>query len=175
MAIIRSIRKINPLDANKNVLTIGVALPLNAQNMFVGTPTTRQQVKTNLLNLILTEQGERLMNPDYGMGVKNLLFEQNLDLESLKSQIHNQILFFIPEVELILSPCSVSIKLSRFVFTCSLVVGVPWNRLFRFKGKATPIVTTFLLESKAFILLTDRTIAICYFYFFFNIAPIKSL
>jgi phage baseplate assembly protein W len=101
MAIVRSIRRINPLDANKNVVTIGVALPLNQDNLFQGTPTTREQVKTNLLNLILTEQGERINHPNYGLGVKNLLFEQNIDLESLKSQIHNQILFYIPEIELI--------------------------------------------------------------------------
>ncbi len=101
MAIVRSIRRINPLDANKNVVTIGVALPLNQDNLFQGTPTTREQVKTNLLNLILTEQGERINHPNYGLGVKNLLFEQNVDLESLKSQIHNQILFYIPEIELI--------------------------------------------------------------------------
>ena len=101
MAIVRSVRRINPLDANKNVLTIGVSLPLNSTNMFEGTPTTRQQVKTNLLNLILTEQGERLMHPNYGMGVKNLLFEQNIDLENLKAQIHQQINFYIPEINLI--------------------------------------------------------------------------
>ena len=75
MAIVRSIRRINPLDANKNVVTIGVALPLNPNNIFQGTPTTKEQVKTNLLNLILTEKGERLMHPNYGLGVKNLLFE----------------------------------------------------------------------------------------------------
>ena len=100
MAIVRSVRRINSLDSNKNVVTIGVALPLNSNNLFQGTPTTREQVKTNLLNLILTEQGERINHPNYGLGVKNLLFEQNVDLESLKSQIHNQILFYIPEIEL---------------------------------------------------------------------------
>ena len=45
MAIVRSIRRINPLDANKNIATIGVALPLNSLNLFQGTPTTREQVK----------------------------------------------------------------------------------------------------------------------------------
>ena len=77
MAIVRSIRRVNPIDANKNVATIGVALPLNPINIFQGTPTTREQVKTNLLNLILTEKGERINHPDYGLGIKSLLFEQN--------------------------------------------------------------------------------------------------
>ena len=108
MAIVRSVRRINPLDTNKNVVTIGVALPLDSNNLFQGTPTTREQVKTNLLNLILTEQGERINTPNYGLGVKNLLFEQQIDLENLKSQIHNQILFYISEIELIDTEISTS-------------------------------------------------------------------
>ena len=52
MPLINSTKRINPLDLNKNV-TIGVAFPLDETNMFKGTPTTREQVKTNLLNLLL--------------------------------------------------------------------------------------------------------------------------
>tara|TARA_Y100000592_G_scaffold45491_1_gene72161 strand:+ start:4622 stop:5188 length:567 start_codon:yes stop_codon:yes gene_type:complete len=101
MAIVRSIRRVNPIDANKNVATIGVALPLNPINIFQGTPTTREQVKTNLLNLILTEKGERINHPDYGLGIKSLLFEQNLNLEQIEEEIHKQITYFIPEINLL--------------------------------------------------------------------------
>ena len=45
MAITRAVRRINPLDANKNVATIGVALPLDSTNLFQGIPTTREQVR----------------------------------------------------------------------------------------------------------------------------------
>ena len=38
MPIIKGIRRINPLDLNKNV-TIGVAFPLDETNMFSGTET----------------------------------------------------------------------------------------------------------------------------------------
>jgi phage baseplate assembly protein W len=108
MAIVRSVRRINPLDANKNVVTIGVALPLDSTNVFQGTPTTREQVKTNLLNLILTEKGERLMHPNYGLGVKNLLFESGVDTEQLKENVHSQIMMYIPEVELMDTEISTS-------------------------------------------------------------------
>ena len=101
MAIIRSVRRINPLDINKNVATIGVALPLNSVNLFSGTPTTREQVKTNLLNLILTEKGERINHPNYGLGVKNLLFEQNIDMGAIKEKIHQQVSFYIPEINIL--------------------------------------------------------------------------
>ena len=101
MAIVRSVRRISPLDSNKNVATIGVALPLNPTNIFQGTPSTREQVKTNLLNLILTERGERINHPDYGLGVKALLFEQNVNIDGMKEEIHKQIQYFIPEVNII--------------------------------------------------------------------------
>ena len=57
MAIVRSQRRINPLDLNKNV-KIGVAFPLDETNMFSGTETIKEQLKANLLNLLLTYPGE---------------------------------------------------------------------------------------------------------------------
>ena len=40
MPIVQGIKRINPLDINKNV-RIGVAFPLDEVNMFRGTVTTR--------------------------------------------------------------------------------------------------------------------------------------
>ena len=99
MPIIQSARRINPLDLNKNV-KIGVAFPLDETNMFSGTDTIKEQIKANLLNLLLTYPGERVNLPKFGVGIKNLLFEQNLDLESLKERIQDQINNYIPQVQL---------------------------------------------------------------------------
>ena len=99
MPIINSARRINPLDLNKNV-KIGVAFPLDEKNMFSGTETVKEQLKANLLNLLLTYPGERINLPNYGIGMKNLLFEQNIDLESLKEKIQTQISFYIPSIKL---------------------------------------------------------------------------
>ena len=93
-------RKINPLDINKNV-TIGVAFPLDENNLFKGTKTVQEQIKTNLINLLLTEPGERLYIPNYGVGLNGLLFEPNIDQENLNSRINQQINFYIPEISLI--------------------------------------------------------------------------
>ena len=100
MAIINQSRRINPLDINKNV-TIGVAFPLDEVNLFKGTQTIKEQVKSNLINLLLTEQGERVNEPDFGVGLKNLLFEQNINKEALEEKISFQINFYIPEISLI--------------------------------------------------------------------------
>tara|TARA_R110001592_G_scaffold136825_7_gene354284 strand:- start:2230 stop:2637 length:408 start_codon:yes stop_codon:yes gene_type:complete len=100
MAYLRGNKKINPLDINKNV-TIGIAFPLDETNLFNGTKTVKEQIKTNLINLLLTEPGERLYTPNYGIGLKGLLFESNIDQENLNSKINQQINFYIPEISLI--------------------------------------------------------------------------
>ena len=99
MPIIQGIRRRNPLDLNKNV-KIGVAFPLNDVNLFDGTDTFKEQVKSNLINLLLTKKGERPMLPTFGVGLQDLLFENNIDLDLLKESINNQINVFIPEITL---------------------------------------------------------------------------
>ena len=100
MAIINQSRRINPLDINRNV-TIGVAFPLDEVNIFKGTETVREQVKSNLINLLLTEKGERVNEPNFGVGLKKILFEQHLNKEELEEKINFQINFYIPEIQLI--------------------------------------------------------------------------
>ncbi len=99
MPIIQGIRRISPLDLNKNV-TIGVAFPLDETNMFKGTETLSEQIKSNLINLLLTQPGERVNAPDFGVGLKYLLFEQKIDPDTLNNTIDNQIKRFIPEIVL---------------------------------------------------------------------------
>ena len=99
MPIVQSARRINPLDLNKNV-KVGVAFPLDETNMFSGTETIKEQIKANLLNLLLTYPGERINLPNFGIGVKNLIFEQDIDLETLKEKIQSQIDFYIPNIKL---------------------------------------------------------------------------
>ena len=92
--------RINPLDLNKNV-AIGVAFPFNANGIFHQTLTQKEQVKSNLINVLLTEPGERVNLPDFGVGLKNLLFENNIDVNVLESRIDAQVQKYIPEITLI--------------------------------------------------------------------------
>ena len=100
MPIIQSIRRISPLDVNKNV-RVGVAFPLDDVNLFDGTQTIKEQVKSNLINVLLTEAGERINEPNFGVGLKGLLFEQNINKEGLDDVINQQINFYIPQIELV--------------------------------------------------------------------------
>ena len=78
--------KINTLDLNPNQ-GIGVALPFNPDSIFTINYTTKDQIKSNLLNFMLTNKGERFFNPNYGANIRALLFEQNTDLSEVKSAL----------------------------------------------------------------------------------------
>ena len=97
MPLIQNIKRINPLDLNNNA-RIGVAFPLNDVNMTAGTLTTKEQLKANFLNLLLTVPGERLNHPTYGIGLKGQLFENSIDEITLQENINGQLAFWIPEI-----------------------------------------------------------------------------
>ena len=98
MPIPQTIR-VNPLDLQKNI-AIGVSLPFNGSGVFKSTYTTKDQIKSNLVNLLLTDTGERIMNPNFGTNLKRFLFEGITDnnLETLKDNILNSILRYISEI-----------------------------------------------------------------------------
>ena len=100
MPIKNSTRRISPLDINKNV-NIGVALPLDDTNMFKGTQTLKEQVKANLINVLLTAPGERVNEPNFGVGLKHYLFEPHINKEDLNEKINTQINYYINEISLI--------------------------------------------------------------------------
>jgi phage baseplate assembly protein W len=98
MPIPQTIR-VNPLDLQKNI-AIGVSLPFNGSGVFNSTYTTKDQIKSNLVNLLLTDVGERVMNPSFGCNLKRFLFEGITDnnLELLVSSLGNSISIFVPEI-----------------------------------------------------------------------------
>ena len=98
MPIPQTIR-VNPLDLQKNI-AIGVSLPFNGPGVFNSTFTTKDQIKSNLVNLLLTSTGERIMNPNFGTFLKRVLFEGITDsnLESLKDNLLNSISIYIPDI-----------------------------------------------------------------------------
>ena len=100
MPILQGPKRIDPLDINKNV-KIGVAFPLNETNLFQGTSTFKEQAKTNIINVLLTEPGERINLPNYGLGLKGMLFQNDIDLETLKTNAQTQISRWVPNIVLI--------------------------------------------------------------------------
>ena len=88
---------IHPLDLNANV-AIGVVFPLKNEGTFEQSFTTKEQVKTNILNVLLTEKGERVYMPNFGVGLKQILFENAVNSEELRDRISTQLSFYVPEI-----------------------------------------------------------------------------
>lgn len=61
--------------------TYGIVLPIahGPQGYFNQSFSIVDQVNSNLNMLLRTKKGERRMNPDFGSGLWNVLFEQNTD------------------------------------------------------------------------------------------------
>jgi len=98
MAIrVRNPIRINPLDTVDKV-GVGVKLPFNRNNIFTQDFTTKDHVKSKLINLLLTDPGERIFQPLFGVGLKRLLFEQEIDSETLRERVNNQSQIYIPEI-----------------------------------------------------------------------------
>lgn len=65
--------------------------------------TIKEGIKQNLKMLILTSQGERIMVPDYGVGIYELLFDQNYETlpGRIRERISQQVLRYLPYIEIV--------------------------------------------------------------------------
>lgn len=90
-----------PIDSQARK-AVGFGFPLNGNAVFVPTYQTRDQIKANLLNFLLTDKGERVFNPNFGADLKRLLFENinNSTLEDLRLLIENNISIFFPQINI---------------------------------------------------------------------------
>ena len=70
-----NLKQINVLDLRPST-GIGVALPFNTPAVFQTVYTTKEQLKYNIINYLLTNNRERLYNPNFGANIRSLLFEQ---------------------------------------------------------------------------------------------------
>jgi len=66
------------------------------------TKTYKEVISQNLKNLVLTAPGERMMIPEFGVGIRRFLFEQYTpDLKlAVQNEITDTISFWLPFVEI---------------------------------------------------------------------------
>jgi phage baseplate assembly protein W len=92
-------KKIYPIDTKPGT-GVGVAIPFNAPGVFRTTYTTKEAIKTNLINFFLTNKNEIYLNPTFGGNLRAFIFQQinTGNLDSLKEDIQYQLGLYFPSV-----------------------------------------------------------------------------
>lgn len=63
---------------------------------------TPELVRQNLKNLVLTSPGERIMDPEFGVGIKRFLFENRTSatISAIRSKINSQVRKYMPFISI---------------------------------------------------------------------------
>jgi phage baseplate assembly protein W len=79
---------------------IGPKLPLMTDDVFGSYSLVteyKDEIQQNLKNLLLTAPGERVMIPEFGVGLRNFLFEpRQHSIVQIRQRIQNQISRYMP-------------------------------------------------------------------------------
>lgn len=94
------LKQISPLDLKPST-AIGVKIPFDAENVFSSVYTTKDQLKYNIINYLLSDPRERVFNPTFGAGLRARLFEQidQVAFDDIKQSIMTQMENQFPQVE----------------------------------------------------------------------------
>ena len=94
-----NLKQINVLDLKAST-GVGVALPFNTPAVFQTVYTTKEQLKYNIINFLLTDKRERIFNPNFGANIRSQVFEQITadTTDTLDLQIRSGIEQYFPNV-----------------------------------------------------------------------------
>ena len=83
---------------------LSVKLPLytGAQDGYGLNKTHKELVNQNFKNLVLTSPGERMMDPDFGVGLRRHLFEMDSPFvrANIAEKIYEQVGIYMPFIEI---------------------------------------------------------------------------
>jgi phage baseplate assembly protein W len=93
--------QIYPNDLNPS-RAIGFDLPINGNAVFISNYQTKDAIKSNLVNFLLTNPGERPDNPEFGGGLRKFIFTQiqQDNLEYLREDVQNKISNNFPSINI---------------------------------------------------------------------------
>ena len=90
--------RLNPQDVGQP-RGIGInVLFNNGTNVFNTTYTTKEQVKSNLINYILTDKGERFFDPLFGGNLRASLFEPDTTFDNVAARLEQEIYSYVPNI-----------------------------------------------------------------------------
>ena len=72
---------VREIDRNDDIY-VGIKFPLDysPEGFFYKTKTILEQAKSNMRNLLLTSKGERVMQPEFGSTLTDIIFDQGTDI-----------------------------------------------------------------------------------------------
>jgi len=89
---------LNPIDVGQK-RGIGINVLFNNDtSVFNQTFTTKEQVKANLVNYILTNKGERFFDPNFGGDLRAALFEPDSNFENVAARLETEIYAYVPNI-----------------------------------------------------------------------------
>ena len=96
------LKKISPLDLKPST-AIGIKIPFDAVSVFSSVYTTKDQIKYNIINYLLTDPRERPFNPTFGAGLRARLFEQidQMTFDDIKQSIRTQMENYFPQIQIV--------------------------------------------------------------------------
>jgi phage baseplate assembly protein W len=100
----RSSMVLPPTSRAATPRTLGVTLPMQIGGTVFNMSTTYvDQVKTNIRSLLLTQKGERVMQPNLGSDLYSALFSQSDDIfeNRLETVIEDAIQMWLPSVNVV--------------------------------------------------------------------------
>jgi phage baseplate assembly protein W len=90
--------KFNPQDVGQ-ARGIGINVLFNNEtSVFNTTTTTKEQVKSNLVNYILTDKGERFFDPMFGGNLRASLFQPDTDFDNVAARLETEIYAYVPNI-----------------------------------------------------------------------------
>tara|TARA_B100002019_G_scaffold244435_1_gene221403 strand:+ start:353 stop:775 length:423 start_codon:yes stop_codon:yes gene_type:complete len=94
-------RNIDILDTKPST-GVGIKIPFDGATGINTTFTTQDAIKSNLLNFLLTGKRERVLNPGFGSGLRELMFQPITD--ELRGDMENLIIGgvneFFPNIQI---------------------------------------------------------------------------
>jgi phage baseplate assembly protein W len=93
------VKQINPLDLKKSV-GIGVNIPFSGRAVFNTTYTSKDAIRANIINFLLTNKNERVFNNNFGADIRSFIFEM-IDIQAtdgLQRRLTDLLQFYFPNI-----------------------------------------------------------------------------
>lgn len=97
-----TVRELNENDDAKFGLSFPLRYDVNNGGFFPTTSRLKEQASSNLKNLLLTNKGERVGQPDFGSEIPNILFEPITDDigNSIETAVNEAVTQWLPYISI---------------------------------------------------------------------------